>query len=91
MAGPRPSDRRACSGERIHQLPDVFEVSVSDEDRQRRAQRHSTAQACDELHSIALDLHPLTAPMAALPCRQLLVDCFHGEAHAGGDAVDDAR
>jgi len=50
----------------VHRLPPVVEIAVLDPQGDRRAERLAKAYPRKNLDPVALDLHPLAAPVAAL-------------------------
>src|SRR5690606_19577107 len=66
-------------------------VEVLDEQSERRAERAPLAHAAEDLHAIALDLHPAAAAEAELPPRELAVDGGGLEGKARGKALQDAE
>src|SRR5437764_518738 len=67
----------------------VLEVAVADDDRDRRPERLSPADATGDLHLVRLDLHPAAAAVAVLPALQVEVDPIAIEPHPRGHAGDD--
>jgi hypothetical protein len=90
MAGARVRKRLTAAGQRVHQFANVFEVFVTNEDRDRRSKGASSTQAGEELHLVRFDFHPAAAAVAALTCAQRRVDGGDVDDEVCGEAVEDA-
>ena len=77
----------------VHRLLPVDPVAVPDQQRDRRAGRVAAPHAGQDLRTVALDLHPAAAAIAALAALELSVERVDVEREARRQAVhgDDER
>jgi hypothetical protein len=64
-------------------------VSVPDDERQRRPERHAVTEAREHLHLVGLELLPRAAAVALLAAAQVGVDRRLVEREPGGEPGDD--
>ena len=96
MAGPRQRDRLhalafrlALGGPRIHPPRPVLVVAVADDERERRPERPATAESCEHLDLVRLDLLARRAAVALLPPTEVGVDRLAVERQPGRQAGED--
>ena len=96
VPGPRQRDglralavRLALGRPRAHPPRPVLVVAVADDERERRAERASVAEAGEHLDLVGLDLLARAAAVALLAAAQVGVDRVAVEQEPGGQAGDD--
>src|SRR5690606_10803814 len=93
VPGPRHSHRFGVGPAwlDLHPLPPIDVIEVFDEQAERRAQRATVADAGQDAHAVAFDLHPAAAPVAELPSGKLAVDQGGLQAEPRGQPFQDAE
>src|SRR5436190_15200050 len=81
--------RLALGRPRAHPPRPVLVVAVPDDERERRAERATLAQAGEHLDLVRLDLLPGAAAVALLAPPQICVDRVAVEDEPRGQAADD--
>jgi len=95
MAGTRPPNgataelRIGLLRRGVHDLAPALPVTIANEHGDRGADGLSGPHPAEELHLVALDLHPAPASIPLLPSGQLRIDMLSEERQAGGNALED--